>query len=230
MAEISLKREYRALSIAENKLLSKVQKSFDKEINSKLNWKAISILILLTFLCAVHIFFFDKSNWSLPSKFLIGVFPIIIWVIVENKFKGRKKKIQQLDSLNHLLDIDEIGVYKVKAKRIVKFSEYEDEGRLYLIETENDERFYLWDDQIMIPKSTGFPSKLFEIYTDEIIKNSIGRKLVSTGDKLEPLTVKGKDKWDYFTKVGFPGDLELEDKSIDELLERIKAHNNVYTK
>ena len=48
MAEISLKREYRALSIAEKKLLSKVQKSFDKEINSKLNWKAISILIFLT--------------------------------------------------------------------------------------------------------------------------------------------------------------------------------------
>lgn len=226
MAYIPLHGEYRELLTAERKVLTKVCRSMEQEIYSKLNWKLIIIYILLTILCALHIYYYDKSNWSLPSKFLVCIFPILIWVTIEIKYKGRKKKIDKFQSLNHILNKNEIRIFKINAKQIVKFIEYEDEGTLYLVETVQGERFYLWDDQYMIPKSTNFPNNYFEIYADELIKNSLGRKVVGIGDKLDSLIVKTKDKWTYYGIHGFPDDLEIENKKIDELLEQIKkAHN-----
>jgi len=61
----------RQLNDSESKKLSKKIKELEKINYLKINWIVISTLVLLTCLFAVHIYFYDKSNWSLISKFLV---------------------------------------------------------------------------------------------------------------------------------------------------------------
>lgn len=213
----------RPLNSSESSRLSETIRHLEKATNTKLNWTAILILLMLTVFFAVHIYYYDKSNWSLISKFLVCVCPILIWILIENKFKGRKKRTEGLNELKEIEIRKTINIIEVNASRIIEFTEKEDEGTLYLIEQTDDQCVYLWDEQYLISENKPFPCSKFDIYVDNNFKYAIEDKINCEGQMIEPIKISGKDKWTYFKERGFPGDLEIEKLKFDEVLREIKT-------
>ncbi len=218
-----MKTEKRQLDSNEISQLSESIQRLEKEANPKFNWTAIFILALLTAVFAIHIYYYDKSNWSLISKFLVCVCPIIIWVIVENKLKGRKKKIEVLIELKEIEKRKVINVIEINANRIIEFLEQDDEGILYLIEKTDGQCIYLWDEQYLITEDNPFPCNKFDIYIDSNFKYAIEEKVNCKGEYIESIKVSGNNKWRYFKDRGFPEDLEIESKTLEEVIEEIKT-------
>jgi len=213
----------RPLNSSESGRLSKSIRQLEKTVNPKLNLTAILTLLALTVLFAVHIYYYDESNWSLISKFLVCVCPIIIWILIENKFKGRKKRDDGLNDLKKIETRKTINVIEVNASRIIEFTEKEDEGILYLVERTDGQCVYLWDEQYLISGNKPFPCSKFDIYVDNNFKYAIEDKINCEGQVIEPIKISGKDKWTYFKERGFPGDLEIEKLKFDEVLREIKT-------
>ncbi len=129
-----MKTENRPLDGNESSRLSESIRQLGKTANPKLNWTTILILALLTVLSAIHIYYYDKSNFSLISKFLVCLFPVVIWTKVENEYKGSKKRTEYLSGLKEIERNKTINVVEIYASRIIEFIENKDEGTLYLIE------------------------------------------------------------------------------------------------
>lgn len=212
-----MKAKNRPLDSSESSNLSESIRQLEKNA-PKINWTAILVFSLLTILSAIHIYYYDKSNWSLISKCMVCFCPIIIWIIIENKYKGRTK------TLNELKEIENrkiINVVEINARRVIEFSEGEDEGTLYLIEQEDGQCVYLWDYEYLISEDKSFPCDRFDVYTDNEFKYAIKEKVKCMGERIEPIKISGKDKWDYFDAKGFPNDLEIEKKAFDEVMNEI---------
>lgn len=218
-----MKTENRQLDEIENSKLSERITQLEKAVNPKLNWKAILILLLLTALFAIHIYYYDKSNWSLISKFLVCVCPIIIWILVENKNNGKKKSMSRIEELKDIEIRKTIDIIKINATRIIEFIEKDDEGTLYLIENTDGQCFYLWDEQYLISEDKPFPCNRFDIYLDNSFKYAIEEKINCKGERIESIKISGKDKWTYFKDKGFPKDLEIEKKKFDEIINEINT-------
>src|SRR5688572_28123529 len=135
--------EKRQINPAERKILMASINNLEKTLHAKLNWKAIIILSVATILFAIHIYYYDDSSWSLPSKFLVCVCPILIWIIIENKYKGRKKENKNLDHLKEIRDSGLIPFMQVSTNRVIKFQQKDDEGTWFLVENDKNERIYL---------------------------------------------------------------------------------------
>lgn len=213
--------EKRQINPAERKILTRVINRLEKNSNAKLNWKAIIILTGATILFGIHIYYYEESNWSLPSKFLVCVCPIMIWIIIENKYKGKKKENKILSALKEISEIGLITIIPVNTTRIIEFEQKEDEGTLFLVEINKNERIYLDDEQWLIPHPGKFPCDKFDIYLDKNFAYAINRKVYCNGRKIEPIKVPGNIKWKYFD--GFPEDLSKEPKTFDEILSEIKT-------
>ena len=80
----------RKLTPIEQKKLKASIQEYAINAERNLNWKAILIMLIVGILSGVHIYFYDKSDWSLITKFLVVLMPIGIWVLVENHFKDGK--------------------------------------------------------------------------------------------------------------------------------------------
>ena len=85
-------------SIEKEKLNARISE-IRESLNIRLNLAVIIVLIGITVLSAVHIYYFDKSNWSLISKFSVCAAPIGIWVVIEHYFKQKKNGNKELMSL-----------------------------------------------------------------------------------------------------------------------------------
>jgi hypothetical protein len=217
--------EKRQISSSERIRLERIIKEEEQYLGMPLNWKAILILSVLTFLFGIHIYYYPESSWSLPSKFLVCVCPIIIWIVIENKYKGKKKKNKILNKLKSINEGEPISVMQVTAVRMIEFKEKEDEGTLFLFETSSKECIYLWDDQWLIQPESGFPCDIFDIYLDADFSYAMECKVFCKGQKIEPIKIPGKVKWTYFEK-GFPASLDKEQKSFDEIIAEIKLINS----
>lgn len=217
-----MKTETRILNADETHKLEKSILKLEKAVDAKLNWSAILILLLLTALFAIHIYYYDKSNWSLISKFLVCVCPIIIWVMIENKYKGRKKRISRLKELKEIEKSKTIDIIEMNARRIIEFLEKEDEGTLYLVENTSGECIYLWDEQYLLSEHKLFPCDRFDIYTDNNFTYAIEEKVYCKGKRIESIRISGDRKWSYFKDIRFPSHLEIEQKGLDEIIDEIK--------
>ncbi|MDJ1483574.1 hypothetical protein QNI16_23955 [Cytophagaceae bacterium YF14B1] len=215
--------ETRKLDREEADKISKSIQELEETIYKPLNWPLIIGLVIATGLFATHIYYYDKSNWSFPSKFLVVSCPIWIWILIESKYKGRKKKIELLESWKAVQQSQVARVNKIQAKRVVTFEEYEDEGVLYLIEDIEGKCFYLWDDQYLIPEEEPFPCEIFEVYQDDVLIYSMETKVRCQSEKLKAITVSGEEKWKYFGDRGFPGEFEPEPKGLDGILDEIRT-------
>ncbi|WP_171597250.1 hypothetical protein [Marinifilum caeruleilacunae] len=80
----------RKINLKESEQLNNRISEIKNSLGIKLNWFLIIVLIGITIASAFHIYFFDKSNWSLISKFLVCAAPIGLWVLVEQYFKRKK--------------------------------------------------------------------------------------------------------------------------------------------
>ncbi|NOU61989.1 hypothetical protein [Marinifilum caeruleilacunae] len=115
----------------------------------------------------------------------------------------------------------QISVFPIDLNKIARLEEYEDEGDLYLIETKDKKCIYLWDNEYYLIDDKDFPSDKLEVYIENAFKYGIGKKVNCLGNKVTPIIVKGDYKWSYFGKLGFPDDLQIEDKQFDAIIEEI---------
>lgn len=202
------------------KKLDKHIKRTEKRLRKPLQWKWIIVLLVITGLSAAHIYYYQDSKWIRVSATLVWVCPILIWILFGIRYKGRKKENKVLNELKKIKKEDNIKVISVNANRMIAFEEKDDEGNLFLIEEASGKCFYLWDDEI--PEQCGFPRSSFEIYIDENFVIALGRKVNCTGERIEPIKVNEKVKWEYF-KPDFPEDLRIETKTFDEVVSAVTS-------
>ncbi|MBX3255391.1 MAG: hypothetical protein KF862_14715 [Chitinophagaceae bacterium] len=131
-------------------------------------------------------------------------------------YKMRRKGKDFLQRLNATINQGTVDTCLINAKRIAVAKEYEDEGDLFIIECDTDKVLYLWDYDYNLQKK--FPCLDFEIYEDNFFK-LFGRQVYPLSDRITPLTIDKKAKWNYMSKIGSPGHLQTENKNFDKLIE-----------
>ncbi|MBC8112563.1 MAG: hypothetical protein H7Y04_16040 [Verrucomicrobia bacterium] len=119
-----------------------------------------------------------------------------------------------------------VEVLKIYAKRAIEFEEEGDEGVLYLVESNEGECTYLWNEQYLIPEDGSFPCHIFELYLDDNFKYAIEEKINCIGEKFDSIRVSASKKRDYFKDRNLPEDLDTEKKIFDEVLEELKMLPN----
>ena len=124
-------------------------------------------------------------------------------------------------TLQSFLDKDTVDTYQIKSTRIAFAPEYEDENDLYIVELDENKVLYLWDIEYNLNKK--FPCFNFEIYEDDFFKLT-GRQIHPLSDKIQPIEIDKKSKWNYMKQYGGLGHLEIENIGFDKLL--AKFHNN----
>lgn len=214
--------EVRKMDHEEMSVLSKNIQELEDIIYGRLNWLLIMGLVIATILSAIHIYYYDKSNWSLPSKLLVISCPIFICGIIGRKYDGRNTNIKIVEEWKAIQLLQAIKVTTIKATRVIKFEETENEGILYLIESNEGNCFYLWDDQYLIPEDGSFPCDIFEVYLDEVFIHIAETKIRCIGEKIKEITISGKHKWTYLEWRGIPYDFENEQKGLDEVMKVIE--------
>ncbi|MFK7972120.1 MAG: hypothetical protein AB8F95_17255 [Bacteroidia bacterium] len=212
----------RNIDAEEQQKLADYVKSVEDRSKGKFNGKWLIVFLVITLLSAIHIIFRLDSEWRRLSV-AAGIFGVIgIWTILENLIKKRKTAKKELPELLLAQIGSKVNVISITASRVIQFEEYEDEGELYLIETPEGECFYLWDWLYTMVENSLFPSSQFEIFVEGYIHNAFDTNIKILGDPISPIMIKGKIKWDYFEKEGFPEPLEKLNKSFDEILEELK--------
>lgn len=218
-------KKHRLLNQAERTRLSSYIQLRETDLNRKLNWKAIVLLSMLTIASATHIYYYYKSNWSLISKLLVCVCPIIIWVIVEQKFKGRKRETAALQHLKAIARKETVDIFEIKARNILEFTEIDDEGLIFLIEDIDGQCIYLHDHLHSIGNESGFPCESFEVYIDMPFSEAIERQINCTGNKIDAIKVSRSESLAYFTQKGFPENLQIEQQGINLIMNDLKHIN-----
>jgi len=134
-------------------------------------------------------------------------------------YKNRQKAKAKIKEIDNHLNSRTVEVYPIQAQRIALAKEYEDEGDLYLVETDDCCILYLWDNDYNLKKN--FPCLVFEIYNEKFYK-LIGRQVNPLSEKIKPIVIDAKSKWAYLKKVGGPDHLSIEKRDFDKLVDQIK--------
>ena len=216
-----MKNIKRPLDETEKTALGQRIAALRSSLKVRLNWKAVLILAAIGLASGMHIRYYDASNWSIISKFLMCIVPVGFWIVIEDYFKQKKNGSVELLALAKISKSGQISVLPLRINRIAKLEEHGDEGDLYLIENESGKCLWLWDAEYLLVEEASFPAEQTEVYPDETFRNSMGKKVKCSGEKLTPVVVDGAKKWAYFGKVGFPGDLQWEKKGFDEVIRAI---------
>jgi hypothetical protein len=182
-----MKLESRPLEREEMAKITATIEELDREVHRGLNVPLIIGLGAVTLGSAIHIYHYDASDWSLISKSLICLCLIIIWLIIEEKHKGRKNRIAGLEALKSMGRSGVVRVCRIQAKRVIAFEEKEDEGVLYLIECDTGKCIYLWDEQYLIPTDGPFPSETIEVYLDDTFKYALEEKVNCKGKRVDTI-------------------------------------------
>lgn len=200
----------------ELRLLKTLKAQKEKESNSKIKFKHFIIAGLIgtgfTYLATI----LPDSFWT----FLFGtlaVFSFAFIVFTPREIHKMKRKHKDfLQQLDMTIDKGSVDTCLINAKRIAVAKEYEDEGDLYIIEYNSDKIVYLWDHDYNLQKK--FPCLDFEIYNENFYK-LLGRQVYALSERIKPVTIDKKAKWNYINKVGAPGHLQTESKNFDKLIE-----------
>jgi hypothetical protein len=184
---------------------------------AKISWWKIAIAFCVMLASGAHIYYYDDSDWSLISKFLVVLSPIVIWVITSFYFEKRKSDSKEKSFLENLLSTNEVSVFNLEINRATKLGESEDEGTMYLIEQKNGRSIWLYDFVYELEEKTSL-SEFIEVYTDQDLFSIFGLVAREEGKTISCSFISNKDKWDYFAKNGWPNHLEVSNKSFDALM------------
>lgn len=132
----------------------------------------------------------------------------------------RKKNKYTLQQFQAFIQKGTVDTCRIKAERIALAEEYEDEGDLYIIACNQDQLLYMWDTDYTLRKK--FPCLDFEVYEDAF-SDLIGRQINPLSSRIKPIIIDTKAKWNYMSKIGVPGHLQLEQSNFDTVLETIRA-------
>lgn len=207
----------RPLNRAEILLLKKLKKEVSDAVNRRFRIWTFVIALLLGVLSAylawrIHGGFF---------KFIFGTlaifcFAFIIFTPFELR-KSRKRMAERVKRADGFLQAGQVNVVPIDALQIALAEEYEDEGDLYIIEYETGRVLYLWDYGYNLEKR--FPCRHFEIY-EEAFSQLIDRPLYATSEKITPVVINRKNKWEYIVKVAWPKNLTTEQIAFATLVDQ----------
>jgi len=216
-----LKKQTRPLNLKESKALIKIRSSADKDLRRGYKAHYFLVAIVVGSACVY------LANWTKYDflTFVFGTiavlsFSFVVFMPYEiyKDLKRAKLKSKEIDDILHANIID---VTPIRAKQIAVAKEYEDEGDLYIVEIEDGNILYLWDNDYNLRKN--FPCLEFEIYSKDFYK-LIGWEINPLTDKFKPIVIDAKAKWAYMKKIGGPEHLTIEKKDFKNLVEQI---NNV---
>lgn len=157
------------------------------------------------------------SFWTfLFGTIAVFTFAFIVFTPYEI-YKQRNRHKVFLRQLNTTIEKATVDTCLINTKRIALAPEYEDESDLYIVELNDNEVLYLWDTEYNLNKK--FPCLDFEIYEDSFFK-LIGRQIYPLNEKVMPLKIDKKAKWNFMKQYGSFGHLETETINFDELLEK----------
>ncbi len=157
------------------------------------------------------------SFWTfLFGTVAVFAFAFIVFMPYEIYNKKNRHKLF-LRQLSVTIEKGTVNTCTVNTKRIAIAPEYEDESDLYIIELNDNEVLYLWDTEYNLNKK--FPCLDFEIYEDNFFK-LIGRQIYPLSEKIQPLKIDKKAKWNFMKTYGASGHLETEKINFDELLQK----------
>ena len=207
----------RSLYPVELRLLKTLKAQKEKETSSPIKFLhyffALLIGACLTYVTTI----IPDSFWT----FLLGTIAILSFAfIVFMPYEIYKKKNRHKLLLQQLMTTILKGTVEtclVNAKRIAIAPEFEDESDLYIVEIYDNEVLYLWDSEYNLNKK--FPCLDFEIYEDSFFK-LIGRQVYSLSEKIQPVKIDNKAKWNFMKKYGVARHLELEKTNFDELIQK----------
>ena len=200
----------------ELRLLKTLRTQKEKKDDGKIKFYHFVIAALLGAGCTYIAATLPDSFWI----FLFGtiaVFSFAFMVFTPYEiYKLKRKHKDFLQRLTKAIDKNTVDTCRINAKRIAVAKEYEDEGDLFIIEYDTDKVLYLWDHDYNLKKK--FPCLDFEIYEDNFFQ-LFGRQVYPLSDRISPLTIDKKAKWNYMNKIGAPGHLQSESKNFDKLID-----------
>jgi hypothetical protein len=200
----------------ELRILKTLKTQKEKLRGSKIKFYHYVIAGLLGAGCTYIAATIPDSFWTfLFGTIAIFSFAFMIFTPYEI-YKTKRKHKDLLQRLTKAIDTNTVDTCPINAKRIAVASEYEDEGNLFIVEYDTDKILYLWDYDNNLKKK--FPCLEFEIYEDNFFK-LFGRQVYILSDRINPLTIDKKAKWNYMSKIGAPGHLQTESKNFDKLID-----------
>ena len=214
----TLQRQTRPLNAKEIKTLGKIRSSREKELRRPFQWtQPVSAVVLGT----LALYLATWTRYDLIT-FLLGVFFIFCaaFVIIRpyEYFKDRKRARIMRGKVDEVLRAGMVEVAPVTAKQVALAKEHEDEGDLYIVEMEKGHVCYMWDRGYNLKKN--FPCLEFEIYS-EVFAQLIGRQINPLSEKMKPVIIDPRAKWNYLKKSGAPDHLYIEKKNFEKLIEKI---------
>lgn len=217
----TLKKQTRQLTLKETKALNKIRLSVDTRL--KQGYRAHYFLFAFI-LGTIFVYFATWTKYDFPV-FVFGTIAVLSFACVVfmpyEIYKDLRRARLKIKQLDNVLGTNSIDVTPITAKQIALAKEYEDEGDLYIIETDNSDILYLWDNDYNLKKN--FPCLEFEIY-DKDFYELIGRQINPLSEKFKPIVINAKAKWTYLKNVGGPGHLTIERTDFKKIVEQI---NNV---
>lgn len=201
----------------ELRILKTLKTKKEKETTSKIKFYHFLIAGLLGVSLTYFTTIIPDSFWTfLFGTIAVFAFAFIVFMPYEiYKQKNRHKLF--LQQLSATIEKGTVGTSLVNTKRIAIAPEYEDESYLYIVELNDNEVLYLWDIEYNLNKK--FPCLDFEIYEDNFFK-LIGRKIYPLSEKIQPVKIDKKAKWNFMKQYGVSGHLETEKINFDELLQK----------
>ncbi|WP_194778675.1 hypothetical protein, partial [Pararhodonellum marinum] len=199
----------------ELRILKSLKTQKEKETSSKI--KVYHFLIAgllgagLTYVTTI----IPDSFWT----FLLGTIAVFAFgfiVFMPYKiYKLKKRHKLFLRQLSSTIEKGTVETCLINTKRIAIAPEYEDESDLYIVALNNNEVLYLWDTEYNLNKK--FPCLDFEIYEISFFK-LIGRQIYPLSEKIHPVKIDKKAKWNFMKQYGASGHLETEKINFDNLL------------
>ena len=200
----------------ELRLLKTLRTQKEKEGGGRIKFYHFVIAGLLGAGCTYIGATLPDSFWTfLFGTIAVFSFALIVFTPYEI-YKMKRKHKDFLQRLTKAINKNTVDTCIINAKRIAVAKEYEDEGDLFIIEYDTDKVLYLWDYDYNLKKK--FPCLDFEIYEDNFFK-LFGRQVYPLSDRISPLLIDKKAKWNYMSKIGAPGHLQTESKNFDKLID-----------
>lgn len=204
----------RALYPAELKLLKRIVAEKEKQANRGIKFSHFLIIGTVGIICTCIAVKVPESFWT----FLFGTLGVLAFAFIlfmpYEIYKLTKTHKLVLNQLNTIINKGIVHTCRISAERIAIAPEYEDESDLYIIELNKYEVLYLWDLAYNLNKK--FPCTDFEIYENTFFEFT-GNQIYPLSDKIKPLKIDRKVKWDFIKKFGVPGNLEIRESTFDEI-------------
>lgn len=219
---MSISYTTRNLYPAELKLLKSLKSRQEKEGRNKIKFYHFIIAGLLGTACTYLASLWEENFWG----FFFGTvavlsFGFIIFIPYEiYKLKNKNKAF--LKELNARINNGLVKTCTITASRIAVAKEYEDEGDLFFVEYETHKVLHIWDYDHSFQKR--FPCLQFEIYEDSFYKLS-GRQINPLSERIHPLSINSKAKWNYMTEIGAPEHLETINTNLDQIIDEYNGYN-----